>query len=325
MFGRLMAARVEKEDVVTRSAVRYHNSIMDSSRWSAITLREGDIVVSTPPKCGTTWIEMICALLVFQTAEFPQSLDSLSPWVDLLAMSRVELGQRYESQSHRRFLKTHTPLDGLPVDDRITYICVGRDPRDAAFSWLNHIANLRVEVVQAGLDAAAAAENRPTTVAEEHLEGVPPGTPYEQFLAWLDNPAQLGGLTWFVTHVTSFWHARTWPNVILLHYHDLLTDLGGQMRALAARLRIDVPPDRWDSLIDAATFASMSRRADELAPGSMWRDPSRFFHKGTSGQWREVLDPDAERRYWKRVRELADPELVAWLHGHHGTDRWQVA
>jgi hypothetical protein len=27
-----------------------------------------------------------------------------------------------------------------------------------------------------------------------------------------------------------------------------------------------------------------------------------------------VLDREAERRYWQRMRELADPELIAWLH-----------
>jgi hypothetical protein len=287
---------------------------MDNARWDEITLREGDIVISTPPKCGTTWTEMICALLVFQTAELPQSLDDMSPWVDLLAASRAELRAVYESQSHRRFFKTHTPLDGLPVDDRVAYICVGRDPRDAAFSWLNHIANLNVDVVSELLEAAAAAENRPAPSAQEHLKGIPPGPPYEQFLAWVDNPVQLGGLAWLVTHLASFWEARTWPNVKLLHYDDLLADLGGHMRSLAEWLRIDVPSDRWDELVTAAGFTSMRRRADRLAPGPVWRDPSRFFHKGTSGQWREVLDPEAARRYWKRVRELADPELLAWLH-----------
>ena len=27
---------------------------------------DGDIIVSTSPKCGTTWAQMLCALLIFQ-------------------------------------------------------------------------------------------------------------------------------------------------------------------------------------------------------------------------------------------------------------------
>lgn len=300
---------------MTPPAARYQNSVMDSSRWEEITFREGDIVISTPPKCGTTWTEMICALLIFQTAELPQPLDDLAPWVELLAPSRAEMRAVYESQSRRRFFKSHTPLDGLPFDDRVGYICVGRDPRDAAFSWLNHMANLDIDVVSELVEAAAAAENRPATVAREHLEGIPPHSPpHEQFLAWVDNPRPIAGLAYLVTHLASFWQARTRPNVMLLHYDDLRADLSGQMRSLADWLRIDVPADRWDELVTAAGFGSMSRRADQLVPGPVWREPSRFFHKGTSGQWRGVLDPEAERRYWERVRQLADPELVAWLH-----------
>lgn len=300
---------------MARPAVRYQNSIMDSGRWEEITLREGDIVISTPPKCGTTWTEMICALLIFQTAGFPHSLDEISPWVEMLTPSRTELRAAYESKTHRRFFKSHTPLDGLPVDDRVAYICVGRDPRDAAFSWLNHMANLNIDVVSELVEAAAAAENRPATSAREHLRGIPPGSPpYEQFLAWVDNPEPLGGLAWLVRHLASFWEARTWPNVMLLHYDELAADLSGQMRLLAEWLRIDVPAHRWDELVTAAEFTSMRRRADQLMPGPVWREPSRFFNRGMTGQWQEVLDPEAESRYWKRVRELADPELVAWLH-----------
>ncbi|MPZ27749.1 MAG: sulfotransferase domain-containing protein [Micromonosporaceae bacterium] len=306
---------------MARPAVRYQTSIMDSGRWDEITLREGDIVISTPPKCGTTWTEMICALLILQTAELSQSLDDMAPWVDMLIPSRAELRAVYESKSHRRFFKSHTPLDGLPVDDRVAYICVGRDPRDAAFSWLNHMANLNIDVVSELVEAAAAAERRPATSAREHLRGIPPDSPpYEQFLAWVDNQEPLGGLPWLVTHLASFWEARTWPNVMLLHYDDLRADLSGQMRSLAEWLRIDVPADCWDELVTAAEFTSMSHRADKLVPGPVWREPSRFFHKGTSGQWREVLDVEAERRYWRRVRELADPELVAWLHRPPATD-----
>jgi len=306
---------------MARPVVRYQNSIMDSGRWDEITLREGDVVISTPPKSGTTWTGMICALLILQTTELPQSLADLSPWVDMLVPSRAEMRAVYDSQSHRRFFKTHTPLDGLPIDDGVSYICVGRDPRDAAFSWFNHIANLNIDLVSELVEATAAAENRPATSAREHLEGIPPeAPPCEQFLAWVGNPLPLGGLDWLVAHLASFWAARTWSNVILLHYDDLLGDLSGQMRLLAEWLHIDVPADRWGELVTAAKFTSMSRRADKLAPGPVWREPSRFFHKGTSGQWRDVLDAEAEQCYWKRVRELAAPDLVAWLHRRPATD-----
>ena len=43
---------------------RYEASMYDSNRWDGFELRPGDIIISTPPKCGTTWTQMICALLI---------------------------------------------------------------------------------------------------------------------------------------------------------------------------------------------------------------------------------------------------------------------
>jgi aryl sulfotransferase len=45
---------------------RYEASMYDSNRWDGFELRPGDIIVSTPPKCGTTRTQMNCALLILQ-------------------------------------------------------------------------------------------------------------------------------------------------------------------------------------------------------------------------------------------------------------------
>ncbi len=51
--------------------VRYQSALEDSARWDGFVFRPGDIVISAPSKAGTTWTQMICALLVFQTPELP--------------------------------------------------------------------------------------------------------------------------------------------------------------------------------------------------------------------------------------------------------------
>ena len=96
--------------------VRYQSSDEDSARWTGFRFRDGDIVISTRSKSGTTWVQMICALLVFQTPDLPAPLADLSPWVDWLVIELDELQARLDGQRHRRFVKTHTPLDGIPID-----------------------------------------------------------------------------------------------------------------------------------------------------------------------------------------------------------------
>jgi aryl sulfotransferase len=68
--------------------VRYQSPDEDSARWSGFPFRDGDIVISTRSKTGTTWVQMICALLIFQTPELPAPLAELSPWVDWLILPR---------------------------------------------------------------------------------------------------------------------------------------------------------------------------------------------------------------------------------------------
>jgi hypothetical protein len=49
--------------------VRYVSSDEDSARWQQFRFRDGDIVISTRSKSGTTWMQMICARLVFGTPD----------------------------------------------------------------------------------------------------------------------------------------------------------------------------------------------------------------------------------------------------------------
>jgi sulfotransferase family protein len=44
------------------------------------------------------------------------------------------------AQEHRRFIKTHTPLDGIPLDPRVTYLVTARHPLDVAVSLYRTLA-----------------------------------------------------------------------------------------------------------------------------------------------------------------------------------------
>ena len=119
--------------------------VYDSTRWEGFAFRDGDIVISTPAKCGTTWMQMLCALLLFRTPDLPLPSAVLSPWLDMTTRPLDEVRADLDAQTHRRFIKSHTPLPGIPWDDRVTYLTVARDPRDVALSWENHMANMDLD------------------------------------------------------------------------------------------------------------------------------------------------------------------------------------
>ena len=302
-----------------RKLRRSHTFVWDSKRWDGFVFRDDDIIISTPPKCGTTWTQMICAQLILQQPDLPLPLDRLSPWIDMLTRARTEVFADLEAQTHRRFIKTHTPLDGIPNDPTVTYICVGRDPRDVALSMDRHIDNM---------DIGAFVEARERAAAIDGIELGPLNPPRPRpdgerdgFWRWVDDDTpstEIGStLRRTVEHVQTFRAAGDDLDIVSLHYDELKADLEGQMRQLAAHLGIEVDEDRWPRLVQAATFESMRSKADTTVPGGgreQWIDPAKFFSRGTSGQWRGLLDDADRARYAARVRTLASDDLVAWLH-----------
>ncbi len=277
-----------------------------NERWVGFAHRPGDVVVSTRSKSGTTWVQVICALLVFQTPDLPASLAEISPWVDWEAEPVAAVRARLELQTHRRILKTHTPLDGLPRHPGVTYLVVCRHPLDVGLSLHHHAANI-------------------DRTRMEELSGVPSVAPPEvdpaTWMAWwiaTNEPPEehLDRLPGVVHHAADAWARRHEPDVVLVHYQDLQDDLAGQMARLADRLGISIPEERWSALVEAASFDAMREWAADRVPDRLGvlRDPRAFFRSGRSGQGRALLDDDQIRTYEGRVAAMAPPDLVAWLH-----------
>lgn len=304
-----------------RSSLRpYVGDDADNRRWEGFAFRPDDIVISTPSKCGTTWTQLLCALLIFDTPDLPAPLAELSPWLDMRTRPLDEVRHALDAQTHRRFVKTHTPLDGLPLADGVTYLCVARDPRDAFVSLAHHRANMirprMTELVEA---------------AGYTWEGErPPATPTgdvdvrARLPEWLDAPAPDGGtsepLAAVVHHVTCAWERRHQPGVERFHFTDYAADLSGELARLADVLGVDRDEGRIAEMAEAASIDRVRARARDLAPNAtqgLWRDDAAFFRAGRVGEWRTIFTAEDERRYDERVAELvSDPGLARWI--HHG-------
>jgi len=296
----------------------YAHPFMDSGRWEGFEHRAGDVFICTSYKAGTTWMQMICALLILQQPKLPQSLSSISPWLEMRINPLDEVLATFAAQTHRRFIKTHTPLDGIPYWDDATYLYCGRDPRDVFMSLVNHLANSDVEHLMKLTAERGVEFEEPPPMPED---------PNELFRMWLTVPMfdweQDGFPYWsHFSHGSTYWEFRELPNIHLLHYADLKADLGGQMRRIAELLQIDVPEALWEDLIEAATFESMKRNADQLAPevdNGAWHSNAQFFHKGTSGQWADVLSKESLDLYDKVKVARMGPELTEWMEQGSGS------
>jgi hypothetical protein len=331
---------------VTADRVVYRSWMSDNLRWDALQPREGDIVISAPSKCGVTWTQRLVSLLVFDGPDLPGSLSAVSPWLDLKIRPIDDVVAALDAQQHRRFIKTHTPLDGLVLDDRVTYIGVGRDPRDAAVSELRQWDNMNIDRMRALRHTLPDAPPPPPPGAERD-----PG-PVEAFRDWMEGPIMppegvpaphremglrppegagfmrpegmskppakgMGSLANILHHFGSIWDRRHLPNVVLFHYADYQQDLVGELVRLGRALGFDVDRARAAALASHATLDAMRSRAGDLAPDAgdgVWHSNERFFRAGGRGEWREIFDERAYWRYHARAAELAPLDLLAWAH-----------
>jgi len=262
---------------------------------------------------------MICALPIFGEPQLPAQLGRLSPWLDHLVAPRAEVYALLAGQQHRRFIKTHTPLDGLPLDPRATYLVTARHPLDVAVSYYHQLANFDE------------ARWRQLTGEPEPPEppAPPPPEPLRDWLRrWIaddTNPTEdLETLRGLMYHLGDAWARRREPNILLVHYDNLCADLDRQMRWLAGQLGISIPERAWPALVRAARFENMSRNADQLVPApGLFKSNAAFFRRGTSGAGREILSDSELAHYHARVAGMAASDMLAWLHSPAADDAGQ--
>ena len=279
-------------------------------------LRPGDIVVSTSAKAGTTWMQRILSLLVFGTSPLPDVLSKVSPWIDCRYTDPLdEVVARIEAQEHRRFLKTHLPVDALPFDEKVRYIVVGRDTRDVFMSLWNHYRNYTEVMYEA--TAAGDPPGGPLPRCPDDLRWL-----WAQWLTRSSFPWESDGWPFWSHHyhAAAWWEFRALENVLLVHYNDLQTDLEGEMRRVADYVGIDVAEESWPALVAAAGFEAMKSDGARLL-GPMDRfagGPNSFLYQGSNGRWRSALTPVDLGLYDALASDL-DPALRNWLeHGRKG-------
>jgi len=294
--------------MLVRAAQRqYVDWISDSSRWVPYRPRCGDVVIATAPKCGTTWVQRIVALLIFKTTE-PRSVDDESPCIEFSFYPLDMIYRTIEAQEHRRYLKAHLPLECLPLHSELHYIHVARDGRDACVSLHDMVTGTNRGARQQSPEMAEAYDAVPENLRDFFRYWLTHGITQDQsdgapFISFFDIE-------------TSFWARRKLDNLLMVHYNDLKADLDGEMRRIAGFLGIEVDEAIWPALVKAATFDEMRKSGAQIKPHAahgMDKGSDGFFNKGTGGRWREHLTAEDEELYQAKVREKFSPALAAWI------------
>ena len=294
----------------------YQFHSLDSTRWNQYQPRPDDIVISTSLKSGTTWMQEIVRQLVFLGQDVRERdgvpVGQVSAWPDAPWLPVEKMLEKIEAQQHRRFFKTHLPLDGLPFFAQVKYIVVGRDARDVAMSMWNHYAGM----TEGAFEFHNGIQGR---------IGEPLPRPPQDIHAFWHNWISRGCFDWVsegypfqpnLYHTQSWWNYRHLPNILFVHYNDLKADLAGELRRLADFLAILLADGELPDLMQTVGLEAMREREGRL--NQSWSSTfkegaSTFFHKGTNGRWRDVLSAEEVQMYAEKASHVLTPDCRAWL------------
>jgi len=281
-----------------------HSNHFDSTIWNEFAFRPDDIIIATYAKSGTTWMQQIISQLIFNAAtDLPVA--EMSPWLDLrVPPKEIKLGE-LDGQTHRRFIKTHLPVDALVFNPDVKYVYIARDGRDVVWSMYNHHANAN--------DLWYDALNE-----TPGLVGPPMEKPKDSILEYFDDWLEKDGYPFwpFWENIRSWWAIRNLPNVHFVHFAQLKKDMPGEIRKIAAFLGIDIDESKWPAILEHCSFDYMKANATASVPlgGAFWEGGAQtFVNKGVDGRWQGMLSQRASDAYERKAVEELGPECARWL------------
>jgi aryl sulfotransferase len=279
------------------------NALMDSERWKSITIREGDAIIASYGKSGTTWVQQIIGQILSK-GDPSVEVAKASPWIEMRMVS-VETYAALEASGQRRFFKTHSMPQAIPYSPLAKYVYVGRDGRDVCWSLHNHFSSFTDEF----LAAVNALPNRNGPPLERG-----PADVHDFYVNWI---RRQGAPAWpFWDNVRSWWQSRTLPNVRLVHFNELKSNLEKSVVELAVFL--DSPIDKSDlrRILDHCSFDYMKEHAASNAPrgGAAFVGGAKtFMNKGTNGRWRDTLTAEETAAYDEKAENELGCACAQWL------------
>ena len=260
----------------------YIGPVTNTDIWDDFALRPDDVIVGTPPKCGTTWMLSIVMMLIYQRALPDAGSYQHAPWLDCAFRDRKAAAEFLRKLDRRRCIKSHTPMDGILYAREPTYVVVYRHPVDMHFSFRAHVENMK----------------------DDMLTYMFPGDERDGFMRFVDTPLTDAGtddltVASFAHHFLQAKARMANGNVHFFHYADLTRDLAEQIERLSGMLGIAVSEQLLEQITNATGFESMRKAAEtserRFAEETPFHDLAGFFASGSSNKWEgRLADADMD-------------------------------
>lgn len=255
--------------------------------------RATDVLITTPPKAGTTWMQQILHQLRSGGDDSFSSIDDVVPWLEITRSGKSwqDILQHFETLPEPRVFKTHCTAEQTPGIGTASIILTSRDPRDCCVSFYHHIMNMTETArAQAGMPVPESFERH----VDQWLE----------FSAWYRN-------------VKSWWPYHDHPKVLWLRYQDMKSDLSAILDQIADFLQWDVTTEQKARVLEYSSFDWMKAHDEKFSSqgndGKPVFKPGKFVRKGKVGGYRDLMTAEQEQRIMNKAYEMLEHDCLQFL------------
>ena len=255
--------------------------------------RPTDVLITTPPKAGTTWMQQILHQLRTGGDDSFSSIDDVVPWLEITRTGKSwqQVLQYFETLAEPRIFKTHCTAEQTPGIGTASIILSSRDPRDCCVSFYHHIMNMT--------DEAHAQADMPRPVSfEKHVEQ------WLEYAAWYRN-------------VKSWWPYYGHPKVLWLRYQNMKSDLSRTVDSIVDFLQWKVSAEQKNAVLEYSSFEWMKAHDEKFSSqgndGKPVFKPGKFVRKGKVGGYRDLMTVEQEQRIMNKAYEMLDPDCLHFL------------
>ena len=286
-----------------------HPPFIDPSMQAHVAWRDDDIVISVPPKSGTTWtMNIVYQLLTGGDPDFADIYAEV-PWIELVTrpgMPLAELLERVEAmpRDRPRAFKTHGQPPVLPyiaadARPRVRYVVVMRNPEEALVSMKPFMEQHTDELLEAW--------------------HIPRQAIFHADFASYFQAVGAGLNRGLFAFLAAWWPLRHASNVLFLHYNDMKRDHDGSVRRLADFLGIRHDDAAWARILEYTSFPWMKRhdvKFDGASNEIPILKPGAMVRKGAAGVAHEDGMTPALAAQVRAVGETicTDPQAVRWFY-----------
>ncbi len=269
------------------------SSMHDPYILSQFEARPTDVLITTAPKAGTTWMQQILYQLRSGGDDSFNAIDEVIPWLERPRQGRTsrDLLLEYEAIPDPRVFKTHCTYTQTPGVTVVRIILSSRDPRDCCVSFYHHVMDM-------------------TDEARERVGAPAPQSFDEYFEKWMSFGA------WY-RNVQSWWPYHSDPNVLWLRYEDMKNDLPHVIERILRFLGWSLTVEQRIRVLEYCSFPWMKANAHKFTRLSdMQRPifkPGGFIRKGQIGDYKTLLSISQEKAIFDRARETLEPSCLEFL------------